>query len=447
MAKIVSVVKRSGAIVPFNPERITNAIYRAAVAVGGRDRSIAEGLTVQVVQLLEQKSPPDYIPTVEEIQDVVEKVLIENGHAKVAKAYILYREERARARRLRAKIAALPSENVPWSKIWHVLDWAASHEVHTTRAYNTRFCRGEIGQIIQESEAAYNEDVENAAEMIASRAEQLRLVIITGPSSSGKTTTTRKIALRLERMGIKLVSMNLDNYFFNLELHPKDEFGDYDFETPQALDIAQINRDLIKLINGDEIAMPYYDFKTGQRTDKTTYMKLDKGDLILIDSLHGLYPDLTAGIDPQNAFKVYLEPLLQMKDSEQNYFRWTDIRLIRRMLRDSIHRAYSPQKTLEHWHYVRSSEMRNIVPYHHTADYLVNSAMPYELSLYRSKMLNQFAMWVELYRDNPLREDAYMRAKRTYKMLNEVEPLEDDTLVPSDSVIREFIGGSIYDVH
>ncbi len=124
MGKIHSVIKRSGSVVPFNPERITNAIYRAAVAVGGRDRSIAEGLTTQVVQLLEEKCPPGKKPTVEEVQDAVEKVLIENGHARVAKAYILYREERARLRRLRAKMAAQPSENIPWSKIWSVLDWA-----------------------------------------------------------------------------------------------------------------------------------------------------------------------------------------------------------------------------------------------------------------------------------------------------------------------------------
>jgi uridine kinase len=447
MVKIASVIKRSGAVVPFNPERITNAIYRAAVAVGGRDRATAEGLTQQVVELLESRLLDGHIPTVEEIQDVVEKVLIENGHARVAKAYILYREERARNRQLRARIASRPSENIPWAKIWHVLDWAASHQVHTTEVYNERIKKGEIEQVIRESERAYNEDVENASEMIASRADKLKLVIITGPSSSGKTTTTKKIALRLERMGRSLVALNLDNYFFNLALHPKDEFGDYDFETPQALDIAQINEHLNRLVRGEEIQMPYYDFKTGMRTAQLTPMKLKEGDLILIDSLHGLFPPLTQGIDPEQSFKVYLEPLLQMKDADGEYFRWTDIRLIRRMLRDAAHRAYSPQKTLEHWHYVRSSEMRNIVPYFQTADYIVNSAMPYELSLYRHKLLDQFAAWCEQYKNDPLREDAFLRAKRTYQMLAQVEPLSDDKIVPNDSVIREFIGGSIYEAY
>lgn len=447
MAKIESVIKRSGAVVPFNPERITNAIYRAAVAVGGRDRSMSEGLAREVVAILESRSAQGYIPTVEEIQDVVEKVLIENGHARVAKAYILYREERARTRRLRARMAAKPSENIPWAKIWRVLDWAVSHHLHTSDAYNERVQNGEIASIIQESEAAYNEDVENAAEMIGSRVDQLKLVIISGPSSSGKTTTTKKIAQRLERMGISLVALNLDNYFFDLALHPKDEFGDYDFETPQALDIAQINEHLNALVQGNTIYMPSYDFKTGKRRETVTEFRLKPGDLVLIDSLHGLFPPLTEGIDLEQTFKVYLEPLLQMKDPQGNYFRWTDIRLIRRMLRDASHRAYSPQKTLEHWHYVRTSEMRNIVPYFQTADYIINSAMPFELSFYRYKLADQFALWVEHYRGDPLREDAFMRAERTLKMLQQIAPLSDDSIVPVDSVIREFIGGSVYEAY
>jgi uridine kinase len=348
---------------------------------------------------------------------------------------------------LRARIAAKPSENIPWAKIWRVLDWAASHQLHTSEAYNQRVQNGEIGRIIQECEAAYNEDVENAAEMISSRIEHLKMVIISGPSSSGKTTTTKKIAQRLERMGYKLVAINLDNYFFDLALHPKDEFGDYDFETQQALDITQINDHLNHLVQGEMIQMPYYDFKTGQRTDQHTALQLEPGELILIDSLHGLYPQLTEGIDIEQTFKVYIEPLLQMKDTEGNYFRWTDIRLIRRMLRDASHRAYSPQKTLEHWHYVRASEMRNIVPFFQTADYIINSAMPYELSLYRYKLADQFALWVEHYRQDPLREDAFMRAERSLKMLQRVVPLADDSIVPKDSVIREFIGGSIYDAY
>ena len=148
MNSIRSVVKRSGAIVPFNPERITNAIYRAAVAVGGRDRETARTLTLQVVKILEENTAPDQIPTVEEIQDIVEKVLIENGHASVAKAYILYREERARRRRERARRASRPSENIPWAKIWQVLDWAMMNDLNTIEKYNQRIKHGELAEIV-----------------------------------------------------------------------------------------------------------------------------------------------------------------------------------------------------------------------------------------------------------------------------------------------------------
>ncbi|MCJ7624033.1 MAG: ATP cone domain-containing protein, partial [Anaerolineaceae bacterium] len=410
MTRIKQVVKRSGAVVPFTPQRISNAIYRAAVAVGGRDRSTAENLADQVVQLLEERLLPDQIPTIEDIQDAVEKILIENGHARVAKAYILYRDERDRRRGIRAEVASKPSSNIPWPKIWHVLDWAVKHGVDTIEGLNERITRGEFAQIVAESESAYNEDVENAAELIAKHRDELKLVIITGPSSSGKTTTTTKVGQRLERMGMKLVTLNVDNYFFDLEMHPKDEFGDYDFETPQALDLPLINDHLVRLFAGEEVRIPFYDFKTGKRVNDHISMKLNECEIILIDSLHGLYPDMTAGISDEQKFKLYLEPLLQMKDQEGDYVRWTDLRLIRRMLRDASHRAYSPNKTLLHWHYVRASEMRNIIPYLNTTDYIVNSAMPFEIPIYRARLLDEFSTWVREYKGDPFREDAYTRA-------------------------------------
>ena len=444
MPKIEYVIKRSGAVVPFTPERITNAIYRAAVAVGGRDRSTAEELTRQVVAMLEAQASPDHTPTIEEIQDVVEKVLIENGHARVAKAYILYRDERNRARQERARLASRPSENIPWAKIWHILDWAVEHGVNTVDGLNERIRRGEYARIVKESEAAYNEDVENAAEMIGSRAHELKMVFIAGPSSSGKTTTTMKLAQRLKRMKMRLVTLNVDNYFFDLELHPKDEFGDFDFETPQALDLAMINAHLVRLTQGEEVLIPYYDFKTGRRTNDRTPLKLNKNEVILIDSLHGLYPDMTRDVPDEKKFKLYLEPLLQMKGPDGRYVRWADLRLIRRMLRDASYRAYDPRRTLEHWHYVRASEMRNIIPHINETDYIVNSGMPYELPIYRRRMLDQFAAWVEQYKGDPLREDASTRVERVHHLLQAVEAVADDSAIPRDSVLREFIGGSSY---
>jgi len=192
MTSVQYIEKRTGDIVPFNPERITNAIYRAAVAVGGRDKKTAENLSSQVVQILESNTAADQVPTVEEIQDIVEKVLIENGHAKVAKAYILYREERASSRRERAASASRPSENIPWSKIYNVLNWSISHGLNTIENYNKRLSNGELTDIIAESEDAYRIDVENASETLLSCCDKLKMVIISGPSSSGKTTTTIK---------------------------------------------------------------------------------------------------------------------------------------------------------------------------------------------------------------------------------------------------------------
>ncbi len=442
MNKITHVIKRSGVKVPFTPERITNAIYRAAVAVGGRDKTIAENLAKQVVETVENTHAQDSTPTIEEIQDTVEKVLIENGHAKVAKAYILYRNERALKRQERAETALRPSENIPWAKIWKILDWSVDQGVNTIAGYNQRVLNGELPEIIRASEQLYEIDIENAAEMIAARRDELKIVIITGPSSSGKTTSTTKIGKRLERMGLKLVTLNVDHYFFNLEMHPKDEFGDYDFETPQALDLPLINEHLSALTAGKEILIPYYDFKTGQRTDNVTPMRLRENEIILIDSLHGLYADMTASVPVEQKFKLYLEPLLQIKDSNGKYIRWTDIRLMRRMLRDAAHRAYDPLKTLLHWHYVRSSEMRNIIPFINTTDFIISSGMPYELSIYKHRLFHQFEEWVNELKDNPLREDAFIRAQRTYNVLKEFEPLASDALIPGDSVIREFIGGS-----
>ncbi|HBA91175.1 MAG: response regulator SirA [Chloroflexi bacterium GWB2_54_36] len=444
MRQIHQVIKRTGSIVPFNPERITNAIYRAAVAVGGRDRRTAEALTQQVIQLLEDNGSPGQIPTVEEIQDAVEKILIENGHAQVAKAYILYRDERARARKERASRASTSSTNIPWEKIWRVLDWAVDHSAHTIAALNERIERNEILEIVHESEAAYQEDVDTAVELIAERSQTVRMVIVSGPSSSGKTTTTIKINQHLQHLGYQLVTLNVDNYFYDLSLHPKDEFGDYDFETPQALDLTLINQHLSRLVAGEEVQIPHYDFKSGARIAKTTPMRLAQNEILLIDSLHGLYEGMTSSVPPEQKFKLYLEPLLQIKDSRGNYARWTDIRLIRRMLRDAAHRAYDPSQTIEHWHYVRSSELRNIIPQIQQVDFIINSAMPYELPLYRHKMLDQFTHWAEQYQNDPLRLDAYERAVRVRDLLSEVLPYPDDSIVPPDSVIREFIGGSIY---
>jgi uridine kinase len=444
MGQVTHVIKRTGAVVPFNRERITNAIYRAAVAVGGRDRTVAEDLTDQVVAILEETVSPGGTPTVEEIQDIVERVLIKNDHAQTAKAYILYREERSRHRRSGTTHQSRDSSNVPYRKLWEALSWAVDHNLHTIERLNARIAQGEFPDIVHESNQFYEHEITTAAELIQERRGEVKIVIIAGPSSSGKTTTTTKLEAILQEMGMRLIALNVDNYFYDLELHPKDEFGDYDFETPQALDLALINEHLARLVAGEEVRIPFYDFKTSQRTPDVTPMRIGPDDIILIDSLHGLYSGMTESIPDRQKFKLYIETLLQMKDPDGRFVRWTDLRLMRRMVRDSLFRGYNPQQTLEHWHYVRSSELRNIIPHVNSADYVVNSALPYELSVMRPRLIDHFDRWTREYVDDPHRQDACNRANRVYALLSEVTPAEDDSAIPPTSLLREFIGGSAY---
>lgn len=443
MSKISHVIKRSGAIVLFKKERISNAIFRAAVAVGGRDKKAADKLANEVVEILNNKYSHELTPCIEDIQDIVEKVLIKNGHSQVAKAYILYRNTNIQRRKEKVTKASSPSESIPWHKIWKILDWSISNNLHNVNALNSRIKNGEFPHIVHESEAAYADEVAMAAELISNRIDKLKIVLITGPSSSGKTTTTIKLEELLNKQGYKFKMFAVDNYFYNLADHPKDEFGDYDFETPQALDLKLINEHISRLCNGEKVTIPFYDFKTGTRYLNKTPMKLEDKEILLIDSLHGLYPEMTKSIDNEMKFKLYLEPMFQIKDNYGKYLRWTDFRLIRRMLRDSIHRAYNPTQTLEHWHYVRSSEVRHIIPYLNSADYIINSAMPYELPIYKARLGEQFEKWTQEYEGDELKKDAFIRASRVNNFLQQINGFSDESSIPSNSVIREFIGGSI----
>ena len=254
--KITRVIKRSGAIVPFNQDRIANAIYRAVVAVGGRDKEKTNELAEQVVKILHEKFSDSNIPHIEDIQDIVEKVLIKNGHSKVAKEYILYRDEASKRRELEGRHHSKQNENIPWAKIWRNLDWAISHNLHTVDALNQRIANGEFAHIVHESENLYEDDVTLAVELMIERLDSLKMVMISGPSSSGKTTTTIKLEQKLIKRGYKFKALNVDHYFFDLDLHPKDEFGDYDFETPQALDLQLINEHLTELSKGKEVLIP-----------------------------------------------------------------------------------------------------------------------------------------------------------------------------------------------
>jgi len=226
MSRISHVKKRSGAIVTFKKERISNAIFRAAVAVGGRDKKAADKLANEVVEILNKNYSHEKTPCIEDIQDIVEKVLIKNGHTQVAKAYIIYRNSNIQRRKEKVVKASSPSESIPWHKIWKILDWSVSNNLHTIEALNKRVKNSEFPHIVHESETAYADEVAMAAELISNRINKLKMVLITGPSSSGKTTTTIKLEEHLNKLGYKFKMFAVDNYFYDLAMHPIDEFGD-----------------------------------------------------------------------------------------------------------------------------------------------------------------------------------------------------------------------------
>jgi uridine kinase len=335
-------------------------------------------------------------------------------------------------------------QSIPKMVIQNVLDWNIAHGVDTVAGLNRRVLDGSFPDLVREGDEQYHANVTRAAEEIIAHRDRVRIAIIAGPSSSGKTTTTIKLNERLQREGMSIVPINLDNYFFNLEMHPKDEFGDYDFEVPEALDLKLINEHLAALIDYKTVQVPRYNFKTGKRETETDPLRLEKNQILLIDSLHGLYEKMTRSVPREMKFRLYIETLTQLKDNEGNWIRWTDTRLLRRMVRDSWHRSYDPVRTIGHWHYVRKSEMRHIVPFITSVDFVLNGSLPFELPIHKKFMFPYFAKAIEEYQGNPKRQDAFLRATRVQAMLGEIEVREDDSCVPGTSLLREFIGGSTY---
>lgn len=229
-----------------------------------------------------------------------------------------------------------------------------------------------------------------ACQQVQNHGEDVRLILVAGPSFSGKTTTTIKLAEHLAGQGRKLKTINADHYFFDLEMHPKDEFGDYDYETPQALDIELINEHLEQLLDGKIVKIPHYDFHTGQRTLNVHEMRLEADEILVMDCLHGLHPDMTRSIPADHKFRLYIETRGQFRNEKNEFMRWADHRLMRRMIRDSWSRSHDALDTLTHWHYVRKSELQCIIPFIGNVDFLVNSAMPYEFTVLKNRLFYLF---------------------------------------------------------
>ena len=441
---IKQIVKRDGNLVAYDRDRITSAILNATSSVGTHNRAPAEELSLKVEQMMVATYGENAIPTVEDIQDLVEQALVDTGHVKTARAYIIYRHQQAMARAARMDLFEV-TDNIPYKKIYEILRWNMDHSCDTIENINRVIATGKFPDLVSACDQRYSDEVAFGATKILERIDDVRIVIIAGPSSSGKTTTTIKMSETLAKAGIRLKSIEIDNYFFDLEMHPKDEFGDYDYETPQALDLKLINEHLVALLEGKTIKTPDYDFKTGTRKLDVHEMSLAENEILLIDSLHGLYEDMTSSIPREKKFKLYIETLGQVRNYDGTFMRWADNRLMRRMIRDSWHRNLQPMQTLTHWHYVRRSELQNIIPFIKEVDYRVNSAMPYELPILKNRLFKYFPEGMEKYKNEPKRHDAYLRAKRVYEFLNPMTEMADDSSIPNKSLIREFIGGSEYE--
>jgi uridine kinase len=442
--EITDILKRTGGVVPFDREKIRVAVYKATASIGQHDEALAERVTTETVSALARAYAGAGPTHVEDVQDLIERVLVKSGNADVAKAFILYRHERAQLRMARRTAA---SGNIPYKAMWESLDWAVEHGCHTVDALNGTIRSGGLPELIAASDRRYEADIQRAAERILSHRDELRFIIVAGPSSSGKTTTTHKLAQHLERHGLAVVPLPLDNYFFDLELHPGDEFGDSDFETPEALDLNLINRHLAELDSGRPIDMPIYDFKTGRRRAGTSRFDPGPDSLILLDTLHGLYDGLTESVPDERKFRLYIETISQLKDPDGRYVRWADIRMLRRMARDARYRGYRPERTILHWHYVRRAELKHIIPHQGKADVHVNGALAYELPFLKLHLFEHLRPFLDKWHGDEKRLDGFMRASRVHRLLASIESVEDDAAVPETSLLREFIGGSGYDLH
>lgn len=441
--RIEQIIKRNGARVPYERDRIATAIFKAAASIGGNDRREAERLA-GIVEARLTEMYGDEAPTVEDIQDLVETVLIEEGRISTSRAYITYRSRRAQRRESRADMASSTFNNIPYKKIYDVLRWNLDHGCESVEGLNRIMAAGKMPELIADCEERYLGECLAAGENVLARIDDVRVIIVAGPSSSGKTTTTIKMMETLQRDGYSLKAINIDHYFFNLEDHPKDEFGDYDYETPQALDLKLINHHLGQLLAGETVRTPNYDFHTGKRTLNVHELSLAPHEILLIDSLHGLYTGMTECVPAKNKFRLYIETLGQLRGTSGEFMRWADHRLMRRMIRDSWHRSHSPEETITHWHYVRKSELQYIIPYNATVDFLINSSMPYEIPILKNKLFRYFPVAMEQFKNTPQRQDAYIRAKRVFDLLDPLSNWQDDSLVPGKSLLREFIGGSSY---
>jgi uridine kinase len=334
-----------------------------------------------------------------------------------------------------------PKELLPMPEVPKLLstfrqygNWLSHLGIENTAALNDAIRLGRVREIILVSEALHEQRIAEIAKEFATREKRPRVILIAGPSSSGKTTFSKRLSVQLLAQGITPYALEMDHYFVDREKTPKDENGAYDFEVLGAMDRERLQMDLQALIAGEEVNLPCFDFKLGKSLPGDT-IRLEKDQIIILEGIHGLNPHLLPGFNTDETFRIYVSCLTQLNLDRYNRISTTDSRLIRRIVRDARERGYPAQVTIGRWESVRRGEKRHIFPYQENADVLFNSALVYELSALRP-------LAEPLLRQVPFGSPEYIEAKRLLAFLNWFLPLDAD-LIPDNSIIREFIGGSI----
>ncbi len=313
--------------------------------------------------------------------------------------------------------------------------WLKIIGVNNAGELNEKISNKSIMNIIRINEALHEKKIAQIADMIKER-EEVKIVLIAGPSSSGKTTFSKRLSVQIMVNGQIPIYIGLDDYFVERENTPKDENGEYDFESINAIDIDLFNRDLKDLLAGKEVDLPSFNFKLGKKEWTGNKVKIPKNGLLVIEGIHGLNDDLTILIPKENKFKIYISALTQLNLDDHNRIHTTDGRIIRRMVRDFLSRGYDAEQTLLRWPSVRIGEEKNIFIYQENADVMFNSSLVYEIGVLNKFALNQF---------NTISEESsvYSEALRLKGIINLFQDIPID-MVPDNSLLREFIGGSIF---
>lgn len=329
----------------------------------------------------------------------------------------------------------------PLPKLFHTLAdsslWGQRLDLETVGALNDKIAEGDMSHLILIQEALQEKRIAEIAAQIAER-KTAKIVMIAGPSSSGKTTFSHRLSVQLEAIGLKPHPIAVDNYFVNRIDSPRDENGNYNYEILECLDVEQFNQDMQALLRGEQVELPYYNFKKGEREYKGDFLKLGKEDILVIEGIHCLNDRLSYSLPRESKFKIYISALTQLNIDEHNRIPTTDGRLLRRMIRDARTRGTSARDTIRMWSSVRKGEEENIFPYQEEADAMFNSALIYELAVLKQ--------YVEpLLFGIPKNCPEYTEAKRLLKFLDYFIGVSSED-IPKNSILREFIGGSCLDV-